>query len=123
MPSRKFRKGMPRPAYEAGREPLRRACRRAGLRKIGSHTLRRAFASDLAMRWSPLKKARSVWPSGPLMVEPTRRALAQRHRVTPEVHQVRTCFCDRAVWRVGYFLHPHSPRYVTPPFGNRDAGH
>src|SRR6266851_7105731 len=24
--------------------------------------------------------------------------------------------------RVGYFLHPHSPECVTPPFGSRDAG-
>jgi len=25
--------------------------------------------------------------------------------------------------RAGYFLHPHVPGCVTPPFGNRDAGH
>src|SRR5712692_7342513 len=25
--------------------------------------------------------------------------------------------------RVGYFLYPHSPECVTPPFGSRDAGH
>src|SRR6266436_1303166 len=25
--------------------------------------------------------------------------------------------------RAGYFLHPHAPRCVTPPFGSRDAGH
>jgi len=25
--------------------------------------------------------------------------------------------------RVGYFLHPHNPRCVTPPFCSRDAGH
>jgi integrase len=42
-------------AYEAGRDPLRRACRRAGLRKVGWHTLRHSFASHLAMRGVPLK--------------------------------------------------------------------
>src|SRR3989442_13605394 len=25
--------------------------------------------------------------------------------------------------RAGYFLHPHVPGCVTPPFGSRDAGH
>jgi len=25
--------------------------------------------------------------------------------------------------RAGYFLHPHGPGCVTPPFGSRDAGH
>src|SRR5215472_14600564 len=42
-------------AYEAGRDPLRRACRRAGLRNVGWHTLRHTFASHLAMRGVPLK--------------------------------------------------------------------
>lgn len=37
------------------RHPLWRACKRAGLRRIGWHVLRHTFASHLAMRGKPMK--------------------------------------------------------------------
>ena len=37
------------------KHPLYRACRRAGLRRIGWHVLRHTFASHLAMRGVPMK--------------------------------------------------------------------
>lgn len=37
------------------KHPLRRACKRAGLRRIGWHVLRHTFASHLAMRGKPMK--------------------------------------------------------------------
>ncbi len=47
-------------AYEAGRDPLRRTCRRAGLREIGWHMLRHSFASHLVMRGVPLKAVQEL---------------------------------------------------------------
>jgi site-specific recombinase XerD len=41
-------------------DPLYRACRKAGLRKVGWHTLRHSFASHLVMRGEPLKSVQEL---------------------------------------------------------------
>jgi integrase len=53
------------------RHPLRRACRRAGLRQIGWHTLRHTFASHLVMRAAPLRAVQELM--GHATVEMTMR--------------------------------------------------
>lgn len=51
--------------------PLLRACRKAGLRKVGWHTLRHSFASHLTMRGVPLKAVQELL--GHAMIEMTMR--------------------------------------------------
>ncbi len=42
------------------KHPIRRACRRAGLRRIGWHVLRHTFASHLVMKGAPLKAVQEL---------------------------------------------------------------
>lgn len=42
------------------KHPLRRACKRAGLRQVGWHVLRHTFASHLVMRGVPLKAVQEM---------------------------------------------------------------
>ena len=42
------------------RRPLHRACKRAGIRRIGWHKLRHSFASHLTMRGAPLKSVQEL---------------------------------------------------------------
>ena len=42
------------------KHPLKRACKRAGLRQIGWHVLRHTFASHLVMRKAPIKAVQEL---------------------------------------------------------------
>ncbi len=46
--------------YNVCKHPLRRAYRKAGLRKVGWHMLRHTFASHLVMRGAPLKAVQEL---------------------------------------------------------------
>ncbi|MEQ9319108.1 MAG: tyrosine-type recombinase/integrase [Polyangiaceae bacterium] len=46
------------------RRPLHRACKRAGIRRIGWHKLRHTFASHLTMRGAPLKSVQELLGHG-----------------------------------------------------------
>jgi hypothetical protein len=79
--------------------PLWRACKRAGLRRIGWHVLRHTFASHLAMRGVPLKAIQELL--GHATIEMTMRyahlapavhrdAVAQLDGPVPHGHQMGT---------------------------------
>ena len=63
------------PRIEAEKWPMWRACKRAGLRRIGSHVGRHSFASHLVMRGVPLKGKRLRCPCAPARVAPRSRRL------------------------------------------------
>ncbi len=52
--------GEPFSVYNAPAMAIARACRRAGLRPVGWHTLRHTFASHLVMRGVPLKAVQEL---------------------------------------------------------------
>ncbi|MSP59835.1 MAG: hypothetical protein EXR72_05745, partial [Myxococcales bacterium] len=71
------------------RWPMWRACKRAGLRRIGWHVLRHTFASHLAMRGVPLKAVQDLL--GHATIEMTMRYA----HLAPVVHRVAVEQLDR----------------------------
>jgi integrase len=70
--------------------PLRRACRKAGLREVGWHVLRHTFASHLVMRGAPLKAVQELL--GHSTIEMTMRYA----HVSPDVRRDAVRLLDRA---------------------------
>ena len=81
--------------------PLRRACRRAGLRRIGWHVLRHSFASHLVMRGAPLKAVQEML--GHSTIEMTMRY----SHLSPDVRRDAVRLLDDAV--------PSDNRLTTAP--------
>lgn len=81
---------------DEARPPLHRACRRAGLRRIGWHVLRHTFASHLVMRGAQLKAVQEML--GHSTIEMTMRYA----HLSPEVARNSVSLLDCA--RVGNHL-------------------
>jgi site-specific recombinase XerD len=72
------------------KHPLWRACKRAGLRRIGWHTLRHSFASHLVMRGAPIKAVQELL--GHATIEMTMRY----SHLSPDVRRDVVRLLDRA---------------------------
>ena len=73
------------------KHPLWRACKRAGLRRIGWHVLRHTFASHLVMRGAPLKAAQE------LMGHTTIKMTERYAHLSPDVRKDAVRLLDRSV--------------------------
>ena len=73
------------------KHPLWRACKRAGLRRIGWHVLRHTFASHLVMRKAPIKAVQELM--GHFSVTMTERYA----HLSPDVRKDAVRLLDRSV--------------------------
>jgi integrase len=74
---------------EECKHPLWRACKKAGLRRIGWHALRHTFASHLVMRGAPIKAVQELM--GHSTIEMTMRY----SHLSPDVRRDAVALLDR----------------------------
>ena len=74
---------------ESCKWPLWRACKRAGLRRIGWHVLRHTFASHLVMRGAPLKAVQE------LLGHSTMEMTMRYSHLSPDVRRDAVALLDR----------------------------
>jgi len=73
------------------KHPLRRACKRAGLRQIGWHVLRHTFASHLVMRKAPIKAVQELMGHSTIV-------MTERYaHLSPDVRKDAVRLLDRPV--------------------------
>jgi len=73
------------------KHPLWRACKRAGLRRIGWHVLRHTFASHLVMRKAPIKAVQELMGHSTVM-------MTERYaHLSPDVRKDAVRLLDRAM--------------------------
>jgi integrase len=76
------------------KHPLWRACKRAGLRRIGWHVLRHTFASHLVMRKAPIKAVQELMGHSTVM-------MTERYaHLSPDVRKDAVRLLDRCVPQV-----------------------